>query len=155
MDARIQHGGMEAISDSDYRAWLSATCAAARQCARPIIDVGSAASERMHRYAAADSELTGTVNGRPEGILRDFRRPGRPPPPTGEIAFEVAVDPQNNGVRIRRRLDQAGLPQTAEVYVDGSYAGTWRYAYQNEYLRWFDADFDLPAKLTAAKDCSR
>ena len=152
MDARIQHGGMSDIR-SDYRSL--AFCYLRRRPAMretDFIDVGSAASERMHRYAAADSELTGTVNGRPEGDYfetsedQDGRRHRR-----GEIAFEVAVDPQNNGVRIRRRLDQAGLPQTAEVYVDGNYAGTWRYAYQNEYLRWFDADFDLPAKLTRGK----
>jgi D-arabinan exo alpha-(1,3)/(1,5)-arabinofuranosidase (non-reducing end) len=117
-----------------------------------FLDVGSATSERTHSYSAVDSELTGIVTGRPEGDYfetsedQDGRRHQR-----GEIVFDVAVDPQNSGVRIRRRLDQAGLPQTADVYVDGVYAGTWRHACQNEYLRWFDSDFDLPAKLTRGK----
>ncbi len=152
MDARIQHGGMSDIR-SNYRSL--AFCYLRRQPSMretDFIDVGSATSERMHRYSSADSELTGIVNGRPEGDYfdtsedRDGRRHRQ-----GEITFEIAVDPQNNGVRIRRRLDQAGLPQTADVYVDGVCAGTWRHACQNEYLRWFDSDFDLPAKLTRGK----
>ena len=117
-----------------------------------FLDVGNAASERAHAYSAADSEPTGVVTGRPEGDYfqtsddQDGRRHRR-----GEITFEAAVDPQNSGIRLRRRLDQAGLPQTVEVHVDGAYAGNWRHACQNEYLRWYDSDFDLPAKLTRGK----
>ncbi len=152
MDARIQHGGMSDIRSS-YRSL--AFCYLRRRPSMretDFLDVGSAASERLHRYAAVDSEPTGIVNARPEGDYfetsedQDGRRHQR-----GEIAFDVAVDPKNSGVRIRRRLDQAGLPQTADVYVDGAFAGTWRYACQNEHLRWFDSDFDLPAKLTRGK----
>jgi hypothetical protein len=152
IDARIQHGGMSDIRSS-YRSL--GFCYLRRQPAMretDFLDVGNTTSERAHAYAAADSELTGTVTGRPEGDYfetsddEDGRRHRR-----GEITFEAAVDPQNSGVRLRRRLDQAGLPQTAEVYVDGTYAGTWRHAYQNEYLRWYDSDFDLPAQLTRGK----
>jgi len=152
MDARIQHGGMSDIR-SNYRSL--AFCYLRRQPAMretDFLDVGNAASERAHAYSATDSEATGVVTGRPEGDYfetsddQDGRRHRR-----GEITFEAAVDPQNSGVRLRRRLDQAGLPQTAEVYVDGAYAGAWRHACQNEYLRWYDSDFDLPAKLTRGK----
>jgi hypothetical protein len=69
----------------------------------------------------------------------------------GQIEFSVATNPQNAGVRLRRRLDQAGLPQAAEVYVDGVYAGCWRHGYQNGHLRWFDSDFDLHPKHTRGK----
>lgn len=152
MDARIQHGGMSDIR-SNYRSL--AFCYLRRRPAMretDFLDVGNATSERAHVYSAMGSELTGILTGRPEGDYfessedQDGRRHRR-----GEIAFETAIDPQNSGVRIRRRLDQAGLPQTAEVYVDGAYAGTWRHACQNEYLRWFDSDFDLPVKLTRGK----
>jgi len=152
MDARIQHGGMSNIR-SNYRSL--AFCYLRRRPAMretDFLDVGNATSEKAHRYAALDSEPTGTLTGRPEGDYfetsedQDGRRHRR-----GEITFEAAIDPHNSGVRVRRRLDQAGLPQAADVYVDGAFAGTWRHAYQNEYLRWFDSDFDLAAKHTRGK----
>ncbi len=37
----------------------------------------------------------------------------------------LKIDPGNAGVRLRRVLDQSGGPQRAEVYQDGTAAGTW------------------------------
>jgi hypothetical protein len=153
MDARIQHGGMSDIR-SNYRSL--AFCYLRRRpaiCQTDFLDVGNTTSERAHSYSAAGSELTGIVAGRPEGDYFDTSedQQGRRHR-SGVIAFDLAIDPQNNGVRIRRRLDQSGLPQSAEVYVDGVYAGTWRHPYQNESLRWFDSDFDLPPDLTRGRE---
>jgi hypothetical protein len=69
----------------------------------------------------------------------------------GEINFTVAIDPDNDGVRLRRRLDQNSPRQVADVYVDGRFADTWYHPDQNPYLRWFDSDFDLRADLTRGR----
>lgn len=152
IDARIQHGGMSDIR-SNYRS-LAFCYLRARPGVREtdFIDVGNPASEGMHRYAAEGSELTGPITARPEGEYfetsetEDGRRHAG-----GEITFTVAIDPKNAGVRLRRRLDQAGLPQAADVYVDGEHAGRWTHAFQNPHLRWFDSDFDIHGRHTQGK----
>jgi len=53
---------------------------------------------------------------------------------------------------LRRRLDQGSPRQTAEVYVDGEYAGRWYHGYHNEHLRWFDSDLDIHPEHTRGKD---
>jgi hypothetical protein len=64
----------------------------------------------------------------------------------------VAVDPRNQGVRLRRRLDQGSPRQTAAVFIDGEAVGTWYHADHNEFLRWFDSDFDIHPRFTGGKD---
>jgi hypothetical protein len=152
IDARIQHGGMSDIR-SNYRSL--AFCylrprTALREC--DFIDVGNPGSEKAHEYMAAQSELTGMLSARPEGQYfeiadsEDGRRHAG-----GEITFTVAIDPKNNGVRLRRRLDQSGPPQAADVYVDGQYAGRWLHACPNAHLRWYDSDFDIRPDHTRGK----
>jgi hypothetical protein len=153
IDARIQHGGLSRLR-SDYRSL--AFCYLRR---RPVlrqtdfIDVGNRAAESAHDYRATHSRLTGRITACPEGehfqtaIEEDGRTHAE-----GEITFTVAIDPDNAGVRLRRRLDQASPRQTAEVYIDGAFAGTWYHACHNEHLRWFDSDFDIPSALTHGKD---
>jgi len=55
-------------------------------------------------------------------------------------------------VRLRRRLDQGSPRQTADVYVDGDYAGRWYHGYANDHLRWFDSDFDIHPQHTRGKN---
>jgi len=62
------------------------------------------------------------------------------------------VDPGNQGVRLRRRIDQSIPQQRAKVYIDGQYAGCWYYGYQNEFLRWFDLDFEIHPDFTRGKN---
>jgi hypothetical protein len=153
IDARIQHGGLSRLQ-SDYRSL--AFCYLRR---RPVlrqtdfIDVGNRASEAAHDYHATQSQLTGRIAAHPEGeyfqgaIDEDGRTHAG-----GEIIFTIAIDPDNAGVRLRRRLDQASGRQTAAVYVDGTFAGTWYHGYHNEHLRWFDSDFDIHRRLTAGRE---
>jgi hypothetical protein len=153
IDARIQHGGLSHIR-SDYRSL--AYCYLRRQPALRRTDflaVGNAASEAAHRYQATQSELTGPIAASPEGnyfaatqVDSGRRHTG------GEITFTLAIDPQNAGVRLRRRLDQDSPRQTADVYIDGEYAGCWYHGYHNEHLRWFDSDLDIHPDHTRGKD---
>jgi hypothetical protein len=64
----------------------------------------------------------------------------------------VAIDPANKGVQLRRRLDQGSPRQTADVYVDGSYAGRWYHGLVNEHLHWFDSDIDIHPKHSRGKE---
>jgi hypothetical protein len=153
IDARIQHGGLSHIR-SNYRSL--AYCYLRRRPAlrqTDFIDVGNPGSEAAHAYRSTHAEPAGPLAARPEGeyfetLLDDQGRTHA----GGEITFTVAIDPRNRGVRLRRRLDQASPRQTADVYVDGEYAGRWYHGYHNQHLRWFDSDFDLHPDHTLGKE---
>jgi len=63
------------------------------------------------------------------------------------IQLHVHIDPENTGLRLTRRLDQAIANQRAHVYVNGIYAGEWYDGGVNPYARWADSSFDIPAEL--------
>lgn len=70
----------------------------------------------------------------------------------GEFEFTVSVDSANAGVVLRRRTDQFEyLGQTADVYVDGAFVGTWRTAKNNFTQRWLDDEFALPERVTSSR----
>jgi hypothetical protein len=151
--ARIQHGGASDIV-SQYGslgfAYLRKRPALTQT---DFIDVGNRESERAHGYSATRCIWTGDLEARYEGenldaIVRDSGRRHA----GGEIEFSIAVRPGNGGVRLRRRLDQGGPRQRAEVYVDGRYAGVWYHPDENPNLRWFDSDFDLGPRYTQGKE---
>lgn len=154
LDAFIQHGGFDTIRSS----YGSLSFCYLRQ--RPVlfetdlVDVGNEASEAQHEYAATAGVPTGWIVARGEGRdhLVEHRGRGRVHEEEGaEITFTVAIDPENRGVRLRRRLDQGSPRQTAEVWLDGELVGTWYHADHNATLRWFDSDFDLHPCYTSGK----
>ena len=53
--------------------------------------------------------------------------------------------------RITAIEPQARHANRFNLYVDDKFAGTWYNADQNEFLRWHDAEIDLPPELTAGK----
>lgn len=65
--------------------------------------------------------------------------------------FAVKINPNNQGVRLTRRLDTGIASQVADVYVDGVKAGTWAANSQASSCRWQNESIDLPASLTAGK----
>ena len=152
MDARIQHGGMSNITSS------YGSLAFCYLQPRPVlhltdfIEVGNAMSEDAHCYKGTASQLTGPVKAHPEGnyfcaaLCEEGRIHSR-----GEISFLVAIARDNEGVRLRRRLDQGQARQTADVYIDGNRVGWWYHPDHNEHLRWFDSDFDIHPKFTRGK----
>ncbi len=153
IDARIQHGGLNQIQ-SNYRSL--AFCYVQRKpllVQSDYIDVGNPSSEKLHNYSSTHSDSVVDLKAHPEGayfetfIEADGRYHNR-----GEVAFTAAVHPENQGVRLRRLLDQGSPRQKAHVYIDGTYAGCWYHGYHNEHLRWFDSDFDIHPSLTAGKE---
>jgi len=77
---------------------------------------------------------------------------------TGTASFTMQLDPHNVGAFLRRTFDDCVANQRANVYLDGSFAGTWydagvsKGAGVDGHRRcWRDEDFPLPASLTAGK----
>ncbi len=152
INARIQHGGLSNIR-SNYRS-LAFCYLNKRQGIHQtdFIDVGNPASEQAHEYQPTNSNSIVNVEAHPEGeyfetLIADKGRYHQ----KGEIIFKIAIDPNNDGVRLRRRTDQKILRQKAQVYIDGKYAGCWYHGYENEYLRWFDLDFEIHPDYTRGK----
>jgi hypothetical protein len=152
LDARIQHGGYNTIRSSYGSLGFCYLRKRPSLVETDFIDVGGEASEALHGYTARDGNPTGWIVARGEGRdhLAEHRGRGRSHE-SGEISFTVAVDPQNRGVRLRRRLDQASPRQTAEVWIEGEQVGTWYHADHNDVLRWFDSDFDIHERFTVGK----
>jgi hypothetical protein len=78
----------------------------------------------------------------------------------GASRFTVAVDPDNNGVRLRKRINRLGNGvQTAEVLVDGTpVERPWHIVTlaqspaEHPLDGWFDSEFEIPASHTRGKD---
>jgi hypothetical protein len=86
------------------------------------------------------------------------------PPPTATVAddgrafgaggssqFTVAINPNNTGVRLTRRLDASIGHQSAHIMVDGVAVADWPPLSQAGGCHWVDQSVDLPASATAGK----
>jgi D-arabinan exo alpha-(1,3)/(1,5)-arabinofuranosidase (non-reducing end) len=77
---------------------------------------------------------------------------------TGAASFTMQLDPHNVGAFLRRTFDDCVGDQRANIYLDGSFAGTWYDAgisngvgVDGHHHCWRDEDYPLPASLTAGK----
>lgn len=68
----------------------------------------------------------------------------------GHSEFEVVIDPNNQGVKLTRRMNYRTPDQRADVYVDNQYAGYWLTP-NGEGGQWRDDSFWIPANLTSGK----
>ena len=126
------------------------------------LDVGNLQSEQAHAYQAEGDVVRTNGNwwyaGEYNNVL--FKTP-----PTADdgvsftnySTFTVAISRDNQGVRLRRRCDEANDRQEARVYIDGQlvterpwYSVDYQKTYRN--IRWLDSDFDVPAKYTREKN---
>jgi hypothetical protein len=105
----------------------------------------------LHGYRDADgdnqllvSQYEGSDDTRPViGLVRAA---------SAAITFDVAIDPGNRGILLRRTSDQATGYQAAEVAIDGTPAGIWLQPRSNTVHRWLDDTYLMPESLTAGKD---
>lgn len=152
IDAAIQHGGRSDIA-SDYRSLGFAYLRSVERLrCTDSLDVGNPASEAIHGYRASDGGRVAELAASPEGeffetVMTGDGRYHR----GGDIRFRAAIDPRNDGVKLRRRIDQKEPRQKALVYVDGRYAGCWYDGYGNEFLRWADSDFEIAPVFSRGK----
>ncbi|MDD5191590.1 MAG: DUF2961 domain-containing protein [Candidatus Nanoarchaeia archaeon] len=79
----------------------------------------------------------------------------------GQSQFTAAINSNNTGVIIRRRLDYSLINQMADIYVDDNYAGKWYTAGMHDInntsnnIKWLDSDFHIPASFTHGKSSIR
>ncbi len=147
----IQHGAV-GQTYSDY----SSVCLSYRRpdslfTQTDFLYVGSEASRAQHSYTA-DNAVPASLAAKIEaqrkapvlqkdGLLHS----------TGKIRFTVAIQPDNDGVCLRRLYDQTHSPQRGIVYADGARVGDWYTPGYNEATAFADHDFYIPASVTAGK----
>nr|WP_275403954.1 DUF2961 domain-containing protein [Pseudonocardia acidicola] len=147
----IEHGGH---NDTTTDAWTLAYYyhqPRTRLVLTDTLDVGNPAGEAAHAYRISAQTWAGTRTYQYEGNadtvdVVDSGRAHR-----GESRFDMAIDPGNAGVVLRRRLDQTIANQRADVDVDGELIGPWYVAGGNAFSQWRDADFLIPPSATAGK----
>jgi hypothetical protein len=125
------------------------------------MDVGSLQSEQAHAYRAeGDVQRTNGAwwyDGEFNNIL--FKTPAIADDGvsfTNHSTFTVAISPDNQGVRLRRRCDKENNRQEARVFIDGRLVSErpwYNVDYEKTYrgIRWFDSDFEVPQKYTKGK----
>lgn len=85
----------------------------------------------------------------PETVTDDGRAFGRDS--SAYDQFTVKIDPNNQGVRLTRRLDAGIAGQVADVYVDGQKVAQWAANQPQAGCNWLDESVNLPASATAGK----
>lgn len=126
------------------------------------VDVGNLLSEKSHHYQAEGDVQRTNGNWWYDGEFNNilFKTPAITDDGvsfTNCSSFLAAISPDNQGVRLRRRCDKENNRQEARVFIDGQLV-TERPWYQVDYektyrgIRWFDSDFEVPAKYTKGKN---
>ncbi|MET7747544.1 DUF2961 domain-containing protein, partial [Micromonospora sp. NPDC005367] len=113
------------------------------------ITTGDAASRASHAYT--DSATQYTLTSSFEGDDDNVTETGQVRAATAAVRFRIALDPANQGVRLRRHGDQLSGYQQATVSVDGTPAGVWSQPLGNDRQRWSADEFVLPAALTTGR----
>jgi hypothetical protein len=116
------------------------------------LSVGDPDSEKAHAYAAPGSSVWHLTSAL-EGEFDDVPLTGAGRTLAAFSEFTVKIDPQNRGVLLQRRSDQAVRGQRAAVFVDGARVPerTWLHPDRNPNFRWFDDRFLIPARCTLGK----
>lgn len=143
----VQHGAV-CQNFSDY----TTTCFSYRQdkpsyTQTDYIKLGNELSRAMHNYKADGEQYT--LTGKLESDMRapELCEIGYKTV-NGNVSFKIAIDPENDGVILRRLYDQSVSNANAKVYVNGEFAGIWNCCNINTYFAYADSDFHIPAKLT-------
>jgi len=91
------------------------------------LDVGQPDAEAAHGYrctgTAGKTRQQTDTSGYEGNYQEPFADDGRWT--DGESGFTAAINPDNDGVRLRKRINQTAYHQEVEVFVDGASAGRW------------------------------
>ena len=117
------------------------------------LELGSESSETEHGYRDHSRDLSEACElvSFYEGDNDDVPFVDRGYACRASVSFNVKIHPGNNGVLLRRRLDQQRGRQLSCVYVDDLLGARWYDVFENGQLRWADSDLLLPASLTQGK----
>ena len=148
----IEHG---AVNDITEDAWLLAFYYHQPKIRMELtdeLDVGNLESEEEHQYMIEEETWQGVIENTFEGvnnqeIITDDGRAHK-----GFSQFVMKIDPENEGVILRRRFDQLIGNQKANVFVDNQFVGTWYKAGKNIHHTWREEDIFIPAEFTKGKE---
>lgn len=143
----IEHGPGDdvAANYSTTAFWYGQDAATGRRT--DTLTLGDVASEKAHGYTSADpvTSLASTFEGTNAALTANLR------PTTAPVSFELAIDPANKGVVLRRTGDQNTAYQHARVSVDGHALPDWLQPLGNTTHRWLDDGYQLPPSVTAGR----
>ncbi len=120
-----------------------------------VVDMGDFSSESAHLYTGRNTGSTGIEKYSFEGDSLEVTDPtyvfdeGRET--LGSSEFYVTINPNNQGVILRRRSDQGMGKQGALLFVNDSEIGYWYSALTNSYARWLEDEYFIPAEYTNGK----
>jgi len=129
------------------------------------LDIGNSLSEEKHKFKnkhqTGIERITQGYDGYEQNydhaVFNDDGRSNK-----GYSEFTVSINPDNNGVKIRKRINRFnnGI-QTAEVYIDGqkcqnlwhivSNSQSPKSSYSPQFDGWYDADFEVHPRYTKGK----
>jgi hypothetical protein len=117
------------------------------------IEVMNAISEKKHSYHISGEIWSGKKTGQYPGLqiytdtVNDAGRSF-----SGYSQFNVAIDKNNKGVRIRLRTEHVNF-QGVNVWVNGKKVDEkpWVIIKNNYDALWVDSDFEIPAKYTSGQ----
>lgn len=122
------------------------------------LDVANLDSEKRHSYKiekqTRGEELISAYDGYERKVDFDMQKDaGRAY--NGNSSFVFKINPNNLGVRLRKRLNRSGNGvQTVKVFVDNQEVGIWHFV-QSSYApvsqSWVESDFEIPAYYTKGK----
>jgi hypothetical protein len=114
-------------------------------------DVGKTSSERQHNFITEDYKNLGNIKSHYDGekVRKLVADEGI------EISkysqFRASIIPNNEGIRLRRRIFHGKSSQEARVRVNGKLIGNWYTSPNPLKSRWMDTEFEIPAKYTVGK----
>ncbi len=114
------------------------------------LDTTDPASRQSHQYTVSDDTVSSLSSGFPGEFNYIPVTLGFDTASTS-IRFRMAIDQANNGVRLTRISDQNQSYQTANVYINGAYAGQWMEPWSNPDSRWLNDPFEISGSLTRGK----
>ncbi|MBO9573838.1 MAG: DUF2961 domain-containing protein, partial [Chitinophagaceae bacterium] len=124
------------------------------------IDIANLTSEKKHQYAARGFKRSNISSGydsySKQNAYDTLTDNGNTI--NGSSEFVVNINPSNNGIKIRRRLDRfSERRQSVEVFIDGIKVKErpWYTLYPlsvTSQTAWADADFEIPSHYTRGKN---
>jgi hypothetical protein len=159
--ALIEHGPQNDVSVHVWTLAYYYHQPDARAALCDSLDLGDSVSVSSHNYSGMPM-LTSALENQQVTWTSTFEgeQDTTPVTATGLIhrdfsEFVISVPPYNQGLILRRMFDQSVPGQRVVVQVDDQIVGTWFTVGINPFCRWREADFLIPATMTAGKSRTR
>ncbi|MCR1841677.1 DUF2961 domain-containing protein [Murimonas intestini] len=154
----IEHGG-GAVSEGYYGPvsadyWTLPFCYCRQETQMEQtdrLDIGDSESRQAHGCQCAGEFCQEVKVSSYEGQMCSLSREYTGRRHHGACSFKVRISPENEGVILRRLMDQSVENQCACISIDRQEMGEWYTAGGNVYSGWKMSDFPVAAWITAGK----